>query len=383
MKLLAGVNFTKSGIFFSFASRKGKKVIPCGEYLCEKKLNVNSIEKLVKDNIDYIDRELTKKEKKDNCKISDVYCAVSDDCIRKQVVEDTVSLNLKKNRKKISPKDIIQAKKHIEQVSLEWDDFLLHHIVLEYDVDGKKYNFAPVGVWARKLKIKSLLVYVKNIYKEEVFNCFDSFNRVFSGFIYEPVAILTAGYNGVDKKVIAIDIGTVSTSVVSFFNEDYFFEKKFDFGEETVIKAVADKFLLTEDVAKQLIFQYASFHESSHEKEISLRNNDEYINVSSKSLNLVLRDVFYAGLSLILKNLHEAFNVETIPVFFTGRVTWLDGFTSFVKNSFSVEIKKSGFYKNLSLGFGCVKYGQLKYFEQLPEKESFLKKIYSIYKEYF
>ncbi|MCM8774213.1 MAG: hypothetical protein NC820_05715, partial [Candidatus Omnitrophica bacterium] len=285
--------------------------------------------------------------------------------------------------KKITPQDIISAKKQIENIFLEWQDYPLHHLVYHYEIEGRKFNTPPIGILAKKLKIKSLLIFTKSKLVEQFESAFDNFNRNFRGFVYDVLCDFASGFEGKEESgLLSIRISYRKTRVSYFLNSQLVMDRIFDFGEEEIIRNLSKELSVSEETAHRLIFYYSSFRNIFSSKEINIKDGDKYINLASASLNNFLKEKTKESLEKIIFDLKQEIEISSLKVNFLGRFANIDGFSDFIKDTFSLNLKSS-FNKSFSSGFGCVRYGVTRFLETLPRSTSLITNIFKIYKDYF
>lgn len=390
MEVFAGISLNDDLINFSFAALKAGALFPCLESFRPMPKIYSNLNVFLDHSIDDINQEIAAAEDRFSFKVEKVYFKISNSDSKKITVEDVIALTADKRGKKISHKDIEFAKKHVENTFLDWNDCCIHHIVLGYEIDGVKYLNPPLGLWARKLKIRSLIISVDNLLYDKFCNLFDNFERKFQGFIYEPLAGFGSIFNSQEafrKDFFIFYIGRKTTLVVSFLGGNSCFEKIFNFGENEIVRAVADKFSLTNELAQQIIFQYASFRGVSSSKEISIKDKDSYLHLSSLSLNSYIKDLLAKEIEKIISFLADELAIcaikDTFTFSFIGRIPQIDGFLEFIKKNILLVTEVPFNQDVFSLGFGSINYGIFRYLEQNFSSESFMKKVLRMYKEYF
>ncbi|MCM8823604.1 MAG: hypothetical protein NC822_02905 [Candidatus Omnitrophica bacterium] len=382
MSLICGITLDDRFIFFSFVSFKEGKFTLQRETQLELNSGYSDLEDFIKIYIEDIDREIRNTENKYSFKTESIFLGIPCDFIQSKVVEDLVPLGINRE-KKITPQDIISAKKQIENIFLDWQDYPLHNLVYHYEIEGRKFNTPPIGILAKRLKIKSLLIFTKSKLVEQFESAFDNFNRNFRGFIYDALCDLASGFDGKEESaLLSIRIGYKKTRVSYFLNLQLVKDRIFDFGEEEIIRNLSKELSVSEDTAYRLIFYYSSFRNIFSSKEINIKDGDKYINLASYSLNNFLKEKTKESLEKIIFDLKQEIEISALTVNFLGRFTNIDGFSDFIKDTFSLNLKSS-FNKSFSPSFGCVRYGVTRFLETLPRSTSLIRNIFKIYKDYF
>jgi len=384
MKILSGISLDDNFLFFSFVSFKDRKLTPHIDSIIELPCSYSNLGEFIKEHIEDIDKEIREKEKRYSFKTDKIYFTLPQGIAQKVIVEDLISLKTRQSKKKITYKDIIFAKKQIEDITLDLQDLCLHHFVLEYDTEGLRSQVPPIGIRARKIKLKSLIIFINNRLFDEFVYLFDNFNHKFSGFVYEPICDFSSIFGREDKDLsLILHLGYNKTTATPFLNANPIFEECFDFGESEIVNAVAQEFLLPKELAHKVIFNYGSFKNIHFSKEISIKDRNNYINISSMSLNSLMKEVMKRKLEKIIFDLKKKLGQDDFMITFIGRLTQIDGFYNFIKDIFPLKLKRPLFNRASLSAFGCVKYGVSRFLEEYPLERNFLRNIFKVYKDYF
>jgi hypothetical protein len=340
-------------------------------------------------NIDILEEELKRRERKYDLAIDKVYCRLPFKWATTNVVEDTFVLNSGK-AKQIATKDINYAKKYIENVALEWDEVCLHNIILEYCVDEKKYLSLPYYVEGRKLRLKVLLISTARKNFQEVHDMFENIGRQFMGFVYPPLADLSINIkeDELSSPYVTVNIGDTRSLCSIFYKEGIFYEV-FDFGLQAIKKNVQEKFLVPEDISSQILNEYLSFDAEYSDKKLVIKDCDNYVNFSIGSVNSFVKDGLLKEIRKILEGITRFSEKDKkSKVLFIGKLTVAPGFHDLIRDNFpSFDIELPHFYSTSADLLGCIKYGLVRYLEKtnLPKRKwwSQIPNIYTICKEYF
>ena len=379
MKGFCGIDLEKDKLFISFASfNKGRL-----NFLEEVKIDVSSEEydflEFFRKNITFINQKIIERKNIYSLDIFDIFINIDLDMVSEKVIEENVPFN---KLKKISISDINFAKKYLENSSLEWNDLCIHNFVINYNINNQNYDSPPLGILTKKINLKSLLISVKNNLYDEVNSIFDAFNLKFLNFVYKPVSAFSIILKRDFKDRAVFYIGYDKSYLVIYLDKKITAIKSFNFGLKSIFFEIEKKFLIPIALSKEIFNRYISFREDLLFKEITIKNNNSYMNLNINTLNLFIKNHIKDEISKILENF---FNLEKkdIEFAFLGRLNLCDGFSEFVKNfvSYPTEVIKD---YGLSCSFGAIKYGIERSLENnFISKPSILKKIVEVYKEYF
>ncbi|MBU1121748.1 MAG: hypothetical protein ABIH71_03425 [Candidatus Omnitrophota bacterium] len=390
MKGICGIDIDRDNVFISFAAvNRGRinflKEIEVGA-ICD-----DGFLDYFKKNSERLNKSIMVEEKRLSIKVDDVFLNLPRQLEKKRVVEDVVPF---KKRKKINPPDLIMAKKHIADIFLDWDDFCIHNFVLGCEIEGKLYPTLPIGVPAKKIKLKSLLVWVKDKLHREVEDIFDNVDRRFGGFVSSDASSFTAsfpeGYIRKNDKDIfcVINIGYDNSHFVVCRAGALEFGKEFDFGSKKIIAAIEKRFLLSPVLANEVFARYISFKNVPYYKEISIKKSNTYTNLSTQAVNSFVREYIKGEVNFMLEKIKQKVGIESFILSFVGRLNAKEGFYSFLKDFIPYQVKvfsPTGHNKSVSSSFGCLKYGMHRFLEleYCRKQESFWERFLKVYKEYF
>lgn len=376
-------------MFISFSSFKGEKAVFREEAALDISYKEGGFLECLKQNAEALSRKIIEKEKQLSLKTEKVFINLPQGLVNKRLVEDIIPL---KKKKRIIPRDLISTKKYLADIFLDWDDFCVHNFILNYEIDGQLYEMLPLGVKAKKIKVKAMLLWVKDQLRKEAEDIVDHLGKNFGGFICEDISILAAsfseGYLEKYKKNIfcAVNIGYEMSQYVIYGAGKIVTGAKFNFGLKQVIQALEKNFFLTFSLAQETFGQYVSFKDAPYFKEISIKSENNYMKFSAQTINSFVKEYIKGELIPVLENIRAVLGSDDeMIISFLGRMSAKDGFLDFIKTFLpggitGVSIDKNG----VSSSFGCSRYGICRFLEEDDKrKQNLFQRAFNIYKEYF
>jgi cell division ATPase FtsA len=382
MKGCCGIDIDKDRTFISFATFKKLQPVFLKEAEAEVAFNSDGLADFLKNNGELINTVIQEAEKKLSIHADTVYLNLPFGLEKQTLVETTVPL---KHRKKIDWGDIYFAKKYLQDAYLDWDDFCMHHLVLNYEVEGGIYRDPPIGLIAKKIKMKSFLLSVKSGFYKDIEDIFNNLERKLSGLIFPAFSILCAAFAEFSgqKLAAAVYIGYNKIYVITYQKGIVDLAFNSDFGIEKIYNGLAQKLILPASLAQEIFKRYVSFGDASHAKEVSIRNGETYINLSTQTVNSFVRSILVNECNEIFANLQNKIPPQA-EISFTGRLNLKDGLENFLRTFSPYCAKVANQHKSLSSSFGCIQYGTSKCFEQSVKKNSsFFQAVTQVYKDYF
>jgi len=335
----------------------------------------------LKKNSEVLQDKIVSIEKKSLLDIQRLYLQLPWGSCQIKRVQEAVTLG---RRKKIGPGDISSLKKYLENKFLDWDDYCVHNIIFKYEIEGKYYFTAPLGIAAKKIKAEAILVLIKDRIYQEVESIFNNLERNFSGFVLPQVSLFSSVFRKKDKVRAVISIDYAKSHLVTVDGEEFMNNREFPFGLKQIIEALAEKFMLPFNLAQEVFFRYFSFQETPFFKEVTIKKEEGYLNLSTQTLNSFIKDYLRTQIQYIAKELDQLANNKDLIVSFIGRLNTKEGFYGFLQSFLSYNLKGSLQKSALSSSYGCLRYGLNPFLENdYKRKTSFIRYILGIYKEYF
>lgn len=382
MQTICGISIEEDKAFLSFANIKKKTLIPLAEKEALLTTEQDFIKKL-KTNIGTIERVIAEVEQKYSTSVIKIFIELPPDSAQELEINETIVFSKKK---KIKPVAVNYVKKYIENRFLEWDQHCIHNIILNCQTEGICAKTVPLGILTNKIRINALLIYVKDAFYKEISDIFYNIERNLAGLVAHKISILSTGATSFRKKQIVININNFKSYVVIQDGKGKIFEKIFDFSIKEIIKELSDKYLISPVLSSQILTRYGSFKTIPYFKEITIKKEDSYLNLSTKALGNFLKEIFSKNIESIIDNSFENIKAEEQSDFvftFIGPLTTKDGFYNYIRHllPYNVMVPVD---RHQSSSFGCAYYGYRKPLERNYKGErSFLTKIKKVYQEYF
>ncbi len=383
MRGVCGIDIQNDKTFISFGALKKSRLF----FLQETELDIASqnsdILTYLRGNAEILNEEIRQKEKDLSLKVDQVFLNLPWGQESLNIVHDTIPL---RRRKKISLRDISIARKHLEDISLSWDDHCLHHFILNYETEINTYNQPPLGVRASKLSLKSCLVWIKDKTYKEARDIFDNLQRSFGGFVFSGVSTFSSAFDRYDNDIarVVVEVGHARSKYVVFSQNGFDFSLAFDFGIQKIIEAIAQRFSLPISVAEEIFNRYVTFRNVPFHKEISVRNGNSYLNISIHTINAFTKNYIKEGLKGLLDEINGKLGDAKFNLSIIGRLSKKKGFYHFLRELIASNVEVVPSILGTSSSLGCMKYGVSGFSrEKLPREGSLFNRLFEVYREYF
>ncbi|MFA6281366.1 MAG: hypothetical protein WCY05_02545 [Candidatus Omnitrophota bacterium] len=383
MKGLCGVDIDKDKIYVSLAHLKGANPVFLQEFNIDLCSTEKSFLEVLQENSNAINQKICEKEKALSLVVEKVFVNLPWDVCKQGSFSATVPFN---SRKKITQKDINFAKKYLQDTYLDWDDFCIHNFILNYEIEGKVYDKPPLGVVAKKIKISSILVWIKDKLRRDIEDIFDNLERSLGACVFPPVAAIAPIFTSFDSasdSCVVIDVAYDKTLAIAIKNKKILVINESNFGLKQIFEELEKKILLPNALAREVFNRYISFNDLSYSKEVSIKNDGNYINLSTQAANSFVKDYIKNAVNLAIESIGAGLG-SNYTVYFTGRLNTKEGFCDFAKEILSHPVVVSSAEKSISKSFGALSYGATRFLDNdYMSRNSFLNRIVNVYKEYF
>lgn len=383
MKGLCGIDIDSDRTYIALAKQLRYQLVFLQEAELEVPFLPKNLFQFLQENAGRINQKICEKEKELSLSVEKIYLNLPWGLEQKGEFSAIIPLN---KRKKITVSDIAFAKKYLQDTFLDWDDFCVHNFVLSYEVQGQIYTYPPIGLVAKKIKLNSCLIWVKDKFRKDTETIFSNLDRDFYGFISPFASIAATAFThpkDIKDSCAIIDIAYDKTFILVFKNKHISYIKESDFGLEKILDELERKVILPPALAKEVFNRYISFKELPHFKEVSIKTGSNYINLSTQAANTFVKEYIKNELNLIVEDVKSGLSQES-SIYICGRLNIKEGFGEFAKGFISYDVKVSNIKDVASKSFGSLNYGASRFLEEgTLKKDSFLNRIIGVYKEYF
>ncbi|MDD5194341.1 MAG: hypothetical protein PHQ96_01535 [Candidatus Omnitrophica bacterium] len=383
MRGFCGIDIEGDKIFISFASLDKQVLNFLEEIEIPVPLKGREFIDCLSQNAQIISGRISEKEIAYSLRVEKIFLNLPWKFVNTVLVEETIPF---KSRKKLSYKDINLAKNYLEDTAIDWDDLRLHHFVLSYEIEGTHFSRPPVGSWAKKIKLRSKVFSVKEKLNKDVEDIFDNLDREFGGFVFSGISAVSSflAQPQVEHAAIVISIGFEESFASVYTGGNIEFINGLGFSITSILQEIEKNFLLPFDLAKDIIQRYLSFRDTPHFKEISAKNAQGYINVSTQTLNSYVKEYVKKEMLRALEEIKNQLKLNSCTVSIIGRLNAYEGFSDFLKGFLGEQLEPFVRGGANSSSFGCLRYGISRFLEvDCAAATSVLQKMMAIYREYF
>jgi len=376
-----GIFIDYDKIFISFGVLRRKNLEFCEEVEIPFLYKDNNFLDCLNQNTEILGEKINNFEKESSVFIDQIFCCLPGDIHQIKVFDDIVSFQ---KRKKISVRDTEFIKKAVADKFLDWDDLCIHNIILNCNIEGKDYPSLPLGIYAKKIELKTQFFWLKDKLHRTVEDIFDNLGKNFSGFIASSLCLLSSAFSNEGESQAVVYLGYKKSYIVLRNRNGLIKTSEVSFGLNQVIQKLAERFIFSVPLAKEVFWRYISFKEVPYTKEVTVKKDSGYVSLSIQTLSLFMKSYLKEKIETILEELRRLIDDDEPVISFIGELNKKEGFYGFLNSWIPYKLKVSHESSITSPSFGCLRYGIFRFLERSnPDDSSFWQRVGKVYKEYF
>jgi len=222
---------------------------------------------------------ITNLTKKTDVKLKEVQLGIGGELVGKRYSSAVIPL-MDRGSKVITTRDVKRLKTQARLLGANMDETILHEFPQFYKVDDINTALNPIGLYGRKLEIKSLLLVVNN-------NLLRNLTKAVNQGGYDVPHVFLTSFTSAHASLsepqmqegcVFVDIGAHKTEML-FFKDHYlqYFES-IPWGGEQVSQSISNRLRLTVGLAEDIKKSYATAlcSENLSEEEILIKRDEGY-----------------------------------------------------------------------------------------------------------
>jgi len=218
--------------------------------------------------------------KKTRAKVKDVQLGIGGGLIKKKTSTAVMPL-VDRGNKVIGSRDIRKIRAQARLLGANMDEYVMHDFPEYYRVDDINTAVNPLGLFGRKLELKTLLILLNNTLLKNLTKAVNQVGNDVANISFSSCSSACACLTDFHRKqgVVFIDIGA-KTSDILFFKEDQLkFFVGLNTGSEHITEGIASRLQLNMGLAEEIKKSYASIarQDSLSEEEILIKREDGYL----------------------------------------------------------------------------------------------------------
>ena len=242
---------------------------------------------------------------KTGVKVKSVFLGIGGELIDLRQTSTMIPL-LERGSKIISTQDIKNVNQQAKLLGLKVDEEILHVLPQHYQVDDVSLVMNPLGLYGRKLGVKSLMLLanvnrIKNISKAVHQAGYDVEGLFFSTFAASDVVL---NNHDRDEGCGLIDIGSKGTSILIFKENILKYVYQISIGGDDFTRSIANRLNLPFDLAEEIKKSYAGALSSDQyrEEEVLVKRETGYMPIKKE----VIYEAINSEIGHLVKNIFKA-----------------------------------------------------------------------------
>ncbi len=342
-----------------------------------------------------IKEEFSAVEKKYNCSITGIILCLNPDNFYLKEAESTVVIN-PKFTSVLTRRSLKDAVEQAKLLSINWDKKILFSAVKEVFVDGRRFYNLPLGVYARKVKVKAVFFLMDDFTEKNIELFSERIDTAVESIVIKPLCYVSSlEGRRLKQKFALIDVRWKSVDIAVFDNfslKDFY---KIPKGLLSVESSVCGPFNIPKDLFWQVVDTYGLLSKESlaENKNITLKVNGEYRHINKgrflNSLAAGIKNIFLeAGFYFEKETVKPDFCLLAGEILRIGRIKEFAG-RNLSRECFLPQDFRPGLTKEQASKFlpvlGCFSLNNSPFSRDIlrTKPKNFWERLKYIYEEYF
>lgn len=293
--------------------------------------------------IDKLEEEILDIQKQFKKRVSRIYFCIPAERVKKI---EGVSLRMlhPKHSVAVSVTDIKKSLEQARLLSVDWSYKCLHSLPYEYDLDGKIFKVAPLGIYGKRLTVKVLFYACSQDYLSSIDRLFQRLGKDYTKLIASPLAYAASlNQSKLQEAHFALcNLGRNGLELSCFKNfilEDIkVFSPAGKFIDEEVSRYLNVPLELAEDI--KISYGSLSQEDLEDERSVTVKRASSYRDIKRCDLNSILLSSYKEILGKIKKYLEEEDLIRKIDFIVPlGGVAEIKGFSTIAESVLSLPVK--------------------------------------------
>ena len=242
-------------------------------------------------------------------KITEVYLGVGSGMVKASSGSAVIPLGDRGN-KVITAKDISKVRTQARLLGANMDEMILHELPQMYRVDDINNALNPLGLYGRKLEVKTMLIVANNSLMNNLMTAvnqagFDVPHIYFSSWAAAGVGLADEQKQ---KGCAYANVGATVTDVLIFHEGILQAFETLPLGGELVTRRIADDLDIALDLAEEIkkSYAFAIGHDSAGQEEILIKREEGYFPIKKERISQAIEPVVARQVEAILQGIRSS-----------------------------------------------------------------------------
>jgi len=244
------------------------------------------------------------------------------------------------HQRDVRKKDIENLIEQSRLLRIDWDRSVLHSLPLEFYLDDRKFLEAPIGVYGRKFRTKSIFCIVNRNIMEEIETLADRLSLELGKVVFYPLALMSIFVlPDSEGDFLLVRMRRYRTDMAVFIEKSLVYAGYIPIGGEYIDRELAEGLGIPMSLAEEIKIEYGALTAEDLEdgREVIVKKVSSYRKIKRSRLNQILLASFRNILGSIKSNIPDEFRSRLSKVIFVGSSISLKGLANVVENELELS----------------------------------------------
>ena len=281
---------------------------------------------------------------KTRVKIKEVQVGVGGDLLEQRATSAVIPL-VDRGTKIIGHRDVKKVQKQAKLLGVQIDESVLHDFPQFYKVDDVNIAVNPLGLYGRKLEIRSLLMTLHNTIMKNLVKTVNQAGYDVADVFFSSLGASFVSLNSFQKRqgCVLIDIGHSVTNFLVY--KDNFLRCLWTqkWGGDKISRALAQQLCIPLGLAEDIKTSYANVLKEGRDQqeEILIKRDEGYLPVQKKQMAAAMEPEIARFLGIVRKGLQQSGFLDQLrsDIFLCGGGALLPGLPERLEQELRLPVK--------------------------------------------
>jgi len=245
----------------------------------------------------------------------------------------------------ITNRDVEKIETQAKLLGVKMDEVVLHHFSQYFKIDDTNTALNPVGLYGRKLEVKTLLVIVNNMLLKNLIKAVNQAGYDVSNVFFSSLCSAEAVLSEYQKRQgsVLIDIGSTQLNLLIFKEGQLKYLSSISLGGDHVTRNISQELQLAFDLAENIkqSYAFAISSESRSDEEILIKREEGYFPVKKERISHAVEPVVEKLVDFITSAINASgfYDQINMGIIMVGGGSLLPGLPERIEQNINLSVK--------------------------------------------
>lgn len=252
---------------------------------------------------------------------------------------------LDRGSKAITQRDVKKVQLQAKLLGAKMEDVVIHAFPQYYKVDDINIASNPIGLYGRKLEIKTLLIIINSTLLKNLTKAVNQAGYDVTNLFFSSLSCGLASLNEYQRRqgCILLDIGAAVSDLLIFHEGQLKYLATIPIGGDNITKSIATQLNLSSDLSENIKKSYASAikHEGVNEEDVLIKKGDEYLPIKKEIISQAIEPVVDQLVNTVLSDVRNSdlWDQMNAGIIMVGGGSMLSGLAERIEQNANMPVK--------------------------------------------